>query len=131
MSVELNLETGEWVQREDRPRRRTRVEVRLQRVIERVGEALENRGDAELGGAVRAEAKAMSSGLVSATRRSKRLRSLLLALLDLVEPALAFGRVLRILLSRLAARRARMLEQRGSDERSELVGPLRGQEVRP
>jgi hypothetical protein len=131
MNGHLNLETGEWVQREDRPRRRTRVEVRLQRLFERVGEALENRGDEELGGAVRAEARAMSSGLVSATRRTQRLRSLLLTLLDVVEPALAFGRVLAIVLRRLASRRARMMVQRGSDEPSELVGSFRGQEVRP
>ncbi len=98
--TQVNLETGELIQ-QDRPRRRSPLETRMRRLFERIGIAIEKRGDTELGEAIREEAKGMAGGLVNLTKHVKPLRLPLLTILSLVEPLLAFGRVVGILTGRL------------------------------
>lgn len=95
-----------------RTRRRHEGELRnrLELTLERIAEWLEGRGDLELAGVIREDSKAMIGGLVSLTRPLGWLRPPLIAVLSVVEPVLAFGRVLRILGGRLADRRARARE---------------------
>jgi hypothetical protein len=101
-----------------RTRRRHEGELRgrLSDVFERLAEWLEGRGDAELAGIIREDSKAMVGGLVSLTRPAAWLRPPMLAALSVVEPVLAFGRVLRVLGGRWAERRARIALERQEAE---------------
>lgn len=85
--------------------------ARIQTTLDRLAESLEGRGDHELAAVIREDSKAMAGGLVSLTGRFKPLRSPLLALLSVVEPLIAFGRVGRILIGRVAARRQRVAQE--------------------
>lgn len=69
---------------------------RLERAIIRISDVLENRGNIELSEALREDAKSMSGAVLSATRRFTPLGKTVLFLLDIAEPILAFGRVVRI-----------------------------------
>lgn len=94
------------------PKIEAELRERFQAVFARISESLEGRDDLELATAIREEAAAMSGGIVSLTRQFTALRAPLLALLALIEPILAFGRVGRILLGRLATRRAQAAAER-------------------
>lgn len=85
---------------------------RLDRTLDRVAVALEQRGDDELATIVREDASAMAQGLISLTRSAKFLRNPLLMSLNLIEPILAFGRITRVLYVRLAERQARVAWER-------------------
>ncbi len=90
----------------------TEIASRLERTFDRIIEALEERDDTELATAMREDKAAMSRGMVSLTRNVTPLRGPLLMLLNLIEPLLAFGRVGKILVTRFAARRARVMAER-------------------
>lgn len=89
---------------------------RLSRTFDRIAQTLEARDDAELAGVIREDSDAMSQGLVSLTRSVKFLRSPLLMALNLIEPALAFGRVGRTLYVRFAERQQRIAWERQSQQ---------------
>jgi hypothetical protein len=93
-----------------------RVEVelasRLDRTFDRIAAVLQQRGDHELADVINEDKGAMSQGLVSLTRSVKLLRSPLLMSLNLIEPALAFGRIGRTLYVRFAERQARIAMER-------------------
>lgn len=78
---------------------------RLTACFERVADALDTRGDEELADLVRADTDIMSNGLVSLTRPLQALRTPLVLVISVIEPALAFGRILRVLAGRMAERR--------------------------
>lgn len=92
---------------------------RLDRVFDRIALTLEARGDDELAGVIREDKGAMSQGLASLTHAVKFLRGPLLMSLNLVEPALAFGRVTRVLYSRWIERQTRIAEERAEREREQ------------
>jgi hypothetical protein len=118
-TTELDLETGGPVEGElDKPKRgrpkgstnaRTdnAVADRVEKTVLRLAEVLEGRGETELSAALREDAKAMAGAMASLTSTLKGLRKPLLAVLGVVEPALAFGRVVRIAFHKLSARRYR------------------------
>lgn len=85
---------------------------RLDRTCLRIADMLTARGDDELAEAVREDRGPMSQGLVSLTSNVKLLRMPLIMALNLVEPALAFGRVGRILYNRFVDRQARRQTER-------------------
>lgn len=78
---------------------------RLSACFDRISEALTERGDEELAELVRDDAAVMAQGLVSLTRPFRALRTPLLAFVAIIEPLLAFGRVMRVLAERWQARR--------------------------
>ena len=90
----------------------TELLSRIERICDRIAEVLDARGDDELAYAIREDKTAMGQGLVSLTGNVKFLRGPLLMMLNLVEPGLAFGRVLRILYFRFADRQARIHAER-------------------
>lgn len=79
---------------------------RLSGCFDRIAATLDERGDEELAELVRQDAEVMSQGLVSLTRPFRALRTPLLAVIAVIEPALAFGRIARLLGGRWAERRA-------------------------
>lgn len=81
------------------------LKSRLSACFDRISEALTERGDEELAELVRDDGPVMAQGLVSLTRPFRALRTPLLALVAIIEPLLAFGRVLRLLGERWQARR--------------------------
>jgi hypothetical protein len=81
------------------------LRTRLADCFDRIAEVLENRGDDELASIFTEDAEVMAAGLVSMTRPFKVLRTPLLALVAVVEPLIAFGRIGRVLVGRLTARR--------------------------
>lgn len=83
---------------------------RLSDCFDRIAESVRQRGDDELADLLADDAAIMAQGLVSLTRPFRALRTPLLALVAIVEPALAFGRVVRLLAGRWADRRARAAE---------------------
>ena len=99
-----------------RPAVRERVESellsRLDRTFDRLAQMLDSRGDEELAYVIREDKDAMGQGLASLTRNVKFLRGPLLMALNLIEPALAFGRVGRILYGRFAERQQRIADER-------------------
>lgn len=82
------------------------LRTRLTECFERISLALEAREDDELADIFREDADVMANGLVFMTRPVAILRLPLLFLVAVVEPALAFGRILRVLAGRFAERRA-------------------------
>lgn len=89
---------------------------RLADCFDRISDALETRGDDELSAIIREDAEVISAGLVSLTRPFKVLRMPLLALVAVVEPALAFGRIARVLIGRFAERRMRAREGHATND---------------
>jgi hypothetical protein len=79
---------------------------RLYGCFERIANALDERGDEELADILREDAGIMAQGLVSLTRPFTILRTPLLATIAVVEPVLAFGRVVRVAAYRWSDRRA-------------------------
>lgn len=104
--------TGEEGTRRRRRRRSTTTEGegrstddgpvtgQLKGVFERIAVQREVKDDEELATAIREESDAMTAGLLSLTRNVPVLRGPLIIILNLIEPLLAFGRVLRILRDR-------------------------------
>lgn len=89
----------------------TELRSRLGRTFDNIADSLDSRGDEELGTIVREDGEAMAQGLVSITKPFKQFRAVLFFLLAIVEPVLAFGRVVRVILTRMADRRATRHEQ--------------------
>lgn len=89
---------------------------KLNDCLERIADTLEVREDEELSALIREDADVIAAGLVSLTRPFQVLRVPLLALVAVVEPALAFGRIGRILLGRWADRRAARAQARTEAE---------------
>jgi len=79
---------------------------RLVGCFERIAESLYARQDEELAELVREDAEIIAQGLVSLTRPFTALRTVVLAIVAIIEPLMAFGRIGRVLLGRLAERRA-------------------------
>lgn len=88
------------------------IASRIGGCIERLADAFENRGDEETATILREENVAMSTGAVSLTRNFKPLRSPLIWLLNLTEPLLSFGRIIRHSLIRWTEWRARKMAER-------------------
>lgn len=97
-----------------RTRRRHNAELRerLGKVLERAAEWREARGDHELAAVLREDKQAIIGGLVSLTGPFLWLYGPLIAGLQVLEPVMAFGRVLRIMGVRMADRRARRQAER-------------------
>lgn len=128
---ELDLERGdpdkeeggrprsERSQRRDRAREKERqgdVGKRLGTIFERLAQSVEGRGDDELAGMIREDKEAMVGGLVSVTSKAPALAPGVLGVLAVLEPLIAFGRILRLLLRRAGERRGRGWEDEGPDE---------------
>lgn len=88
------------------------LKERLTNLFDRIADALKERGDSELGDIFEEDAEVMASGLVSLTRPLVVLRKPLVIVVALVEPILSFGRVVRVLIGRLAERRMRIADER-------------------
>lgn len=86
-------------------------ESRVRQALEKAGEALIKRKDAELGEALIEEAPVMAGGVNNLSKGLPPVRFALLVALDLIEPVLAFWRVGRILLGRAAERRLRRAQE--------------------
>ena len=82
------------------------LQARLAGCFERIAAALSERGDDELAEIVAEDGPIMSQGLVSLTRPFTALRLPLLAVVAIIEPLLAFGRIFRVVAIRFANRRA-------------------------
>jgi hypothetical protein len=89
----------------------TEISSRLDRLFDRIAQWRESREDEELASAVREDTEMMVSGVVSLTGSFPFLRTPLIMLLSILEPLLAFGRVVRILVGRWMARRQAQVEQ--------------------
>lgn len=85
---------------------------RLDRTFDRIAEWRLSRGDEELATVISEDKGQMSHGLVSLTRLAPVVRTPLLMILNLLEPALAFGRVGRILAGRWVMRREQIAAER-------------------
>lgn len=83
---------------------------RIAEVFDRIGGVLLKRGDEELGAAFVEEQEPMAQGLVNLTRRVPAAKAPVLIGLELVEPFLAFGRVLSILFRRARGAREQAFE---------------------
>jgi hypothetical protein len=130
--AELDLETGastDTPKRGGRPkgstgtpagpaRKETELRIRLETTFSKIADSFAARGDDELAVAISEEKKPMAAGLLNLTANVKPLRNPLVALLALIEPGLAFGRVGRILGRRVAARRAQNLEEQHAREQA-------------
>lgn len=81
---------------------------RLSACFYRIAEHLDAREDDELAEIIREDAEVMAAGLVSLTRPLKPVRTVVLVLAGVVEPLLAFQRILRVLGRRFAERRMRV-----------------------
>ena len=96
-----------------RPKVEVEIESRLERILSRLAELREGRGDDELAGALREDTQAIAGSIVSVTKPfGAPARRLVLTGLAVAEPLLAFGRIGRILAGRLAARRERLQRER-------------------
>lgn len=84
---------------------------RLERTLERLSEGLAGRGDNELATIFKEDGAAMIGGVIAIARPLTWLRPVLVTILTVVEPLLAFGRLARVLLRRLGSRRASAWEQ--------------------
>jgi hypothetical protein len=78
-----------------------KLDARLEDTLGRVAEWLEDRGETELSAALREDAHKMAKATVRIGERFTPLVKALVFLLGVVEPALAFGRVVRILFGKL------------------------------
>lgn len=83
----------------------TEIHSRFSRFLDRVAEWRDARDDDELAQVVREDNDMMSQGIVSLTNSFNPLRGPVIMFLNIIEPVLAFGRVVRILISRWFARR--------------------------
>lgn len=79
----------------------THLVARLDTAFTKIADQMAARGDDELADALKEERHAMSQGLVSLTSALTPLRAVLLLVMALAEPLLAFWRVGRILIFRL------------------------------
>lgn len=79
---------------------------RLGDQLDRIAAALAERGDEELADIVREDAEVMARGLVSLTRPFRVLRAVLITVVSIIEPMIAFGRLFRLIAERWAVRRA-------------------------
>lgn len=95
----------------ERSQRRHRADIRerLFAIFDRLADSLEGRGDAELAGIIREDSRAMVNGLASLVKRAPGFGPPIMGLLAVLEPLLAFGRILRLLGRRWRERR---LEER-------------------
>lgn len=131
MAGELDLERGREEEGEEkkprggseRSNRRHRADIkeRLYAVFSRLADSLEGRGDAELAGMIREDSRAMVEGLASLVKRAPGFAGPIMGVLSVLEPLIAFGRILRLLGRRLGERRASRLEERFDSEEAELV----------
>lgn len=136
MADELDLEQGQPGEDEqsgggsrpprgesERSQRRRRADIRerLHAVFSRLADALEGRGDVELAGYIREDQKAMVEGLASLVKRAPGLGAPVMGTLAVLEPVIAFGRIIRLLGRRLGERRAAALEERFEDDTRELL----------
>jgi hypothetical protein len=112
------------------PKAEAELASRLDRVLGRIGDRLDERGDEELSNAIREDGKAMAGGIVDLTRFTPALRVPFLLILGLVEPVMAFGRVGRILAGRIGERRLEreMAAQAEAAAAAEYVGGVPVQE---
>src|ERR1700727_437506 len=83
----------------------TGIHSRFSRFLDRVAEWRDARDDDELARVVREDNDMMSQGVVSLTNSFNPLRGPVIMFLNIIEPVLAFGRVVRILISRWFAKR--------------------------
>jgi hypothetical protein len=91
-------------------RHRANISDRLTTIFDRLADSLEGRGDLELAEMIREDKKAMVGGLVSVTRRAPAIAPAIMAVLSVLEPLIAFGRVFRLLGRSMGDRRAARAE---------------------
>jgi len=107
---EGNVRTRKESKSRKRPAASARAENelkgRLVGCFERIAESLYARQDEELAELVREDAEVIAQGLVSLTRPFTALRGIVLAIVAIIEPLMAFGRIGRVLLGRMAERRS-------------------------
>jgi hypothetical protein len=87
----------------------TSLVTRMDTAFSKIADQMDAREDEELAEAIRDERHAMSQGLVSLTGSITPLRPLLVLVLSLIEPVLAFWRVGRILFLRFLTWRERRI----------------------
>ena len=98
-------------------RENTSLVGRLDTAFTKIADQMAARDDEELASAIRDERHAMSQGLVSLTASITPLRAVLILVLALAEPVLAFWKVGRILFIRfLTWRDRRIAEQQAANE---------------
>lgn len=105
-------ERSERSKRRDNARARERqgdVGRRLGTIFERLAQSVEGRGDEELAEMIREDREAMVGGLVNLTSKAPGLAPGVMAVLAVLEPLIAFGRIFRLLLRRTGDRRAERL----------------------
>jgi hypothetical protein len=116
--AELDLQRGEADEDEGRSsskprgqserssrRHRADIKERLYAIFARLADSLEGRGDLELAGIIREDSRAMVEGLASLVKRAPGFAPPILGVLAVLEPLIAFGRILRLLGRRLRDRR--------------------------
>jgi len=86
------------------------VQSRMGRVIDRLIERQEGRGDLELAGILREDGEMMANTTADAVKVVPQLAAPLLLILGLIEPFLAFGRLAGLFRHRLLERRERAAE---------------------
>lgn len=79
---------------------------RIMGVFDRLTASMVARGDERLAQIIQDDAQVMAAFLVTFTRPFAAIRGILLGVVSLIEPALAFGRLFRELAGRWAQRRA-------------------------
>lgn len=87
------------------------IRSRLDRVFDRIVKARRAREDEELAEVIEEDAEAMAQGFLSMTTNVPFTRGPLIMFLNVLEPLLAFNRVVRILFLRFMERRARRYEE--------------------
>lgn len=85
----------------------TELHRRLKEMFGRIAERLEERGDQDLADVIREDADVLAGGLVSFTRPLRVARTVVLGIVAVIEPLLAFWRIGRELLARHMERRER------------------------
>jgi hypothetical protein len=125
--AELNLQRGEDEDegggskprgQSERSSRRHRADIkeRLYAIFSRLADSLEGRGDLELASMIREDSRAMVEGLASLVKRAPGFAPPILGVLAVLEPLIAFGRILRLLGRRLRERREEEPYDEGASE---------------
>lgn len=92
------------------------VGTRLHRTFERLALWREARNDTELAEIIREDSEQMEQGIVSLTKNAPFLRGPLMFFLNVVEPVLAFQRIVRTLLYRWQDRRERQSQEQPQEQ---------------
>jgi hypothetical protein len=87
------------------------LRTRMERTLDRLIEWRQGRGDDDLVKVLKEDGPAMIGGVIAALRPVRQLEKPVVLMLTIAEPLLAFGRLFKVLGSRVAARRAVRAEE--------------------